>query len=720
MDNGHQVHYPFCFPEKIMRKGLAVIAVLIVLTGSIAAQNYTIQQYLNIKSAGSPTLSPDGKRMAYLTNATGTSQIWAVDLPNGTPKQLTNYEDNVGFVRWLPDNGGIIFGKARGGDENTQFFWMKTDGSGVKALTDDPKVRNNFAEVSKDGKRIYYASNKRNRTFFDVYSMEIATGKEELLYQYDGNINIAAVNDAGTKFVLNRDGVEKSLDNDLFMVDVATKQETHLTPHTEASSFGDVHFLADGIVLTTDDKREFAGLAYMRKKNAAGDDWSETNRETRIIDDQKWDVGGVTISDGHGLMAYTVNRDGFSELYLRSIETGGKPLISNVSAKAEMVKLPAQGIVSGVTISDDETKLAFSFSSATQNGDIWVYDLKAKRLVQVTNSDRAGINSKSFVVPMLIKFKSFDGREIPAWYYVPASLNGARTINEGEKNYQAAFQLFQTVGNAATLTNEERLPVYTLSPYPHSILIPAGSFKKRYTAQRRRSPEMKRVSVPVIVSVHGGPEGQSRPGFNPLFQYYLSRGYAVLDPNVRGSTGYGKTYTHLDDVEKREDSVKDLAAAHEWLVKKGGADPKRIAVTGGSYGGYMTMAAITLYPDLWAAAVGTVAITNWETFLQNTSGYRRRQREVEYGRLDRDIVFLRRISPIRKIDQIKTPLFVISGRNDPRVPFTEGEQMVDALKKRNAVVEYKLYDDEGHGISKLKNRLDLYPRVADFLDKYMK
>lgn len=195
---------------------------------------------------------------------------------------------------------------------------------------------------------------------------------------------------------------------------------------------------------------------------------------------------------------------------------------------------------------------------------------------------------------------------------------------------------------------------------------------------------------------------------------------AGLDLNVRGSTGYGKTYTHLDDVEKREDSVKDLAYSVEWLKTKGGADGKRVAVMGGSYGGYMTMAAITLYPDLWAAAVASVAITNWETFLTNTSGYRRRQREVEYGRLDRDIEFLRRISPVRKIDRIRTPLFVISGRNDPRVPYTEGEQMVDALKKRGAPVQYKLYDDEGHGISKLKNRLDLYPLVADFLDKYMK
>nr|MCU0238702.1 prolyl oligopeptidase family serine peptidase [Pyrinomonadaceae bacterium] len=204
------------------------------------------------------------------------------------------------------------------------------------------------------------------------------------------------------------------------------------------------------------------------------------------------------------------------------------------------------------------------------------------------------------------------------------------------------------------------------------------------------------------------------------YQYYLSRGYAVLATNVRGSTGYGKTFASLDNIRLRENSVKDLASAVDWLKTSGGADEKRIAVMGGSYGGYMTMAAITLYPDLFAAAVNTVGIVNWETFLKNTSGYRRRQREVEYGFLDKDLEFLRSISPIAKVDKIKTPLFVIHGKNDPRVPYTEAEQVVEALKKRGAIVQYKLYDDEGHGISKLKNRLDLFPQVADFLDKYMK
>lgn len=649
-------------------RAVRIAAFVFLLVLPAFGQNYTIQQYLNIKSASSPSMSPDGREVAYLSNATGTTQVWATLISSPKPVQLTNYEDNVSFVRWLSDGSGMIFGKAKGGDENTQFYWMDKFGQNVKPLTNDPSVRHNFGLISRDADVIAYSSNKRNRNYFDIYAMDIASGREVLLYQQDGDNSIVALSDNGRQFIISRSGGELSLDNNLYLIDAKTKAATLLTPHSGAAQFGNAQFTADGIIYTHNDKREFVGLAQMRQKNAAGDDWSLANLTSSIIDDAKWDISDVEMDPLGSHIAYTVNREGFSELYLRKVETGGKPLITTVGPVAESIKLPARGIVSGLNLDTAETKLAFSFSSATSSGEIWVYDLETRSLKQITKSDQAGIDPKTFIAPELIKYKSFDGLEIPAWYYRPQ----------------------KTVG---------------------SINGKAGKF----TIGIRPT-----ANLPVIVSVHGGPEGQSRPGFNPLFQYYLSRGYAVLDLNVRGSTGYGKTYTHLDDVEKREDSVKDLAYSVEWLKTKGGADPKKVAVMGGSYGGYMTMAAITLYPDLWAAAVASVAITNWETFLTNTSGYRRRQREVEYGRLDRDIEFLRRISPVRKIDQIKTPLFVISGRNDPRVPYTEGEQMVSALRKRGAPVQYKLYDDEGHGISKLKNRLDLYPLVADFLDKYMK
>lgn len=657
-----------------MKKAIVVFAALLFVAANIcgvAAQTYSIQQYLSISGSTAPRFSRDGVHIAFLSNASGTSQIWSMKLPSGTPKKLTDFEDNVSFFRWIPDGSGIIFGKAKGGDENTQFYWIKPDGTGLRALTDEPGVRHNFGVLSENGEVIAYASNKRNRNFFDIYAMEVASGKETLLYQQDGNNSIAALHPNGSRIIISRDRLEFSLDNDLFLYDVKDKKETLLTPHKEAAQFGAAKFLPDGksLLLAHNDRREFYSLANLRLKNAANSsDWSDGNREIRVLDPTPWDVSDVELPANASKYAYALNREGFSEVFIGDIETDGKPLVTFFKGQPLPIRLPGKGIVSGLEFNHDQTKLAFAFASAARNPDIWIYDLAAKTLVQATHSGMSGISPQTFIEPRLIKYKSFDGREISGWYYEPSR----------KRNFSLSL---------------------------------GGDVKT--------GPKVTKELLPVIVSVHGGPEGQERPGFNPLYQYYLSRGYAVLATNVRGSTGYGKTFTHLDDVAKREDSVKDLAFAAEWLKAKGGADPKRIAVVGGSYGGYMTMAAITLYPDLWAAAVATVAITNWETFLTNTSGYRRRQREVEYGRLDRDIEFLRRISPIRKIDSIKTPLFVISGRNDPRVPYTEGEQMVNALKKRGAPVQYKLYDDEGHGISKLKNRLELYPLVADFLDANM-
>ena len=633
-----------------MKKIFLAFFITAIFCSAISAQNYSIERYLNMRSAGSPTLSVDGKRLAFLTNITGTSQVWMMDSSGGYPEQITSYQDNIGFIEWSPNGSGLVFGKARGGDENTQFFWMSNDGAEIRELTNDPKTRYNFSDFSDDGAKIYYTSNKRDKTFFDVYSMDVATGKEELLFQQNGNNGFAAASKDGSKIIISRSGTELGLDNNLYLIDTRTKQETLLTPHEGSAQFEVVDFLDNNtILLGSNDKREFGNLARM----------DLTTKKVEFLDSTNWDLDAGALSGDGKTFAYTINRDGFSELYIVDAKSIGK--------KSEAVKLPAQGIVGGLDFAKDGSKLAFTFNSAKYNSDVWTYDLRSKQLMQVTKSSRSGIPQASFVEPQLIKYKTFDGREIPAWFYKPKPLN------------------------------------LTVVPI----------------ATEAKTIELNTKNLPVIVSVHGGPEGQERPGFSPLYQYYLSRGYAVLATNVRGSTGYGKTFTHLDDVQKREDSVKDLAASVEWL-KANGADPKRIAVTGGSYGGYMTMAAITLYPDLFAAAVNTVGIVNWETFLKNTSGYRRRAREVEYGMLDKDIDFLRRISPLAKVDKIKTPLFVIHGKNDPRVPYTEAEQVVEALKKRGATVEYKLFDDEGHGISKLKNRLELYPLVADFLDKHMK
>ena len=239
--------------------------------------------------------------------------------------------------------------------------------------------------------------------------------------------------------------------------------------------------------------------------------------------------------------------------------------------------------------------------------------------------------------------------------------------------------------------------------------IPALFYPTRSTAQ----------GAPCVVFVHGGPEGQYRPTFQPIVQYLVSAGFAVLAPNVRGSTGYGKSYTHLDDVRKRMDSVADLAHAVHWLRDTGRADPHRIAVYGGSYGGFMVLAALTTYPELWAAGVDLVGISNFVTFLENTGPWRRHLREAEYGSLENDREFLEEISPINKVERIRAPLLVIHGANDPRVPIGETEQMVARLRALGRTVEFLRLEDEGHHIAKLHNKLVAYPMAADFLKRHL-
>ncbi|MCL6548582.1 MAG: S9 family peptidase, partial [Alicyclobacillus sp.] len=232
-------------------------------------------------------------------------------------------------------------------------------------------------------------------------------------------------------------------------------------------------------------------------------------------------------------------------------------------------------------------------------------------------------------------------------------------------------------------------------------------------------PKQGTGPYPVVVYVHGGPESQSRNGFNSVVQYFVNRGYAVFVPNVRGSSGYGRTYVHLDDVRKRMDSVADLACCVDWLVEHGQAKRDAIAVMGGSYGGFMVLAAVTHYPELWAAGVDIVGIANLRTFIEHTSPYRRHLREPEYGTIEQDGAFFDEISPIHHVERITAPLMVIHGANDPRVPIGEAEQIVEALRRRNHPVEYLRFEDEGHGVVKLPNRIVAYGQIADFLDRHL-
>lgn len=239
---------------------------------------------------------------------------------------------------------------------------------------------------------------------------------------------------------------------------------------------------------------------------------------------------------------------------------------------------------------------------------------------------------------------------------------------------------------------------------PYFLYVPYG-----------KKPE----NLPVLIEIHGGPEGQSSASFDEVLAYFISEGIAVVVPNVRGSTGYGQTYTHLDDVEKRLDSVKDIEALVHHLVNENIADKDKIAVSGTSYGGFMTLSCAARYPELFCAAVDTVGMYNLVTFLERTAGFRRAHRESEYGTLEFDREVLYNVSPVAKVDNISGPIMIIHGTNDPRVPVFEAQQVVSYLDEKGVEVHFLEYQDEGHGIHKMANRMDCYPKVVSFLKEKM-
>ncbi|MFB5674369.1 S9 family peptidase [Paenibacillus terreus] len=224
---------------------------------------------------------------------------------------------------------------------------------------------------------------------------------------------------------------------------------------------------------------------------------------------------------------------------------------------------------------------------------------------------------------------------------------------------------------------------------------------------------------PAVIYVHGGPEGQTKAEYHPVMQYLVRQGFAVAAPNVRGSSGYGRTYIRLDDARKRMDSVRDLAWLVKDLTENRGVAPGKIGIMGRSYGGFMVLAAVTHYPDLWAAGVDIVGISNLKTMLKNTGEWRRRLRECEYGSLAEHSDFFDEIAPLHHSDKIKAPLLVFHGRNDTRVPVSEAEQLVGDMQARQQEVELIVFEDEGHQTEKLENHITMHRKTVEFFRKHL-
>ena len=527
-----------------------------------------------------------------------------------------------------------------GGDEQFQLHLVDAGTGALKPLASAPLVIHNFGAWSSDGRLVSYASNKRERAFFDVYVLDVDGVEERLVLQQDGMNSAGRFSPDGRALLISRPNLETTADNDLYLVDVEEDDGTEprlLTEHQGVAQWLAAYVHAGGAVLAlSDEEREFIGLQRLDLESGV--------REYLLTPD--WDIEGLALMSDGSRLAVVINEDGYSRLEVYEVTSDAR-----LGTVVPVPELP-RGVISGLSWRPGGGALAFTFQGPRHFADVWVADLEAGEGRQLTQSATHGVPVDSFPEPRLVRFPSFDGRQIPAFLYLP----------EGPRN----------------------------------------------------------APVACMVYVHGGPESQSRPTLwasstAPLF-YLLTQGVALLVTNVRGSTGYGKEYAHADDVERRMDSVRDLVAAVDWLASTGEVDPQRIGVLGGSYGGFMVLAAITEAPERWAAAVDLFGIANFETFLKFTGAWRRKQRAAEYGE---DPEFLRTISPIHKADRIRAPLLVIQGDHDVRVPQEESEQIVETVRRNEGVVEYIVFPEEGHGIQRLPHRLELARRTVAFLDEHL-
>lgn len=584
----------------------------------------SLNRYQNTRGASFHGWLDDGSILIG-TRFGDTAQVHRVERPLGAREQVTFYREPVRGVAVRPGGHGpgFLFSKDNGGDEFFQLHYYDLATRRTVTLTEGRpgggKVRNEGAHWSGDGRRLAWSSTLRNGTDTDVWVRDL-DGEPRLLLQEGGAWNAHDFSPDGGRLLVSRFvSIEETQPGE---VDLATGKLTPLPVAGGRAAVTGLQYAKDGraIYYVSDEESEFLRL---RRRDAA------TGAVTVVSAEVPWNVTGFAQSRDGSRLAYVTNEDGISVLrVVRASDLAPEPLPA----------LPI-GLVGGLEFSPDGSRLALGLNTATSPADVYVVDLAAGAVERWTRSEVGGLDTAAFVAPTLIRYESFDGRSIPAFYYRPAGV----------------------------------------------------------PADRR---------LPVVISIHGGPESQALPVFNPAFQYLLRElQVAVLVPNVRGSSGYGKTWLQLDNGFLRKDSVKDIGALLDWIAGQPGLDPGRVGVTGGSYGGYMVLAAMVDYGDRIRAGVDIVGISSFRTFLENTEDYRRDLRRAEYGD-ERDPTmraFHEEIAPLNNAHRITKPLFVAQGYNDPRVPWTEAEQIVRAVRGGGGEVWFLMFKDEGHGFAKKPN-----------------
>lgn len=583
-----------------------------------------LRPYTESRAAAFFGWHPTARQMLIGTRFGQTTQIHHLAMPMGARTQWTFFDEPVSGAQYEPKDGGfVLFSRDVGGNEFAQLFRLDPKKGSSRMLSPGGRTQIGQPLWNRAKSQFVYTSTERNGADRDFWFMDPHAENEPkrmLLANQGGGWGILDWSPDDAKLlVVERKSINQS---QLYEVDLATGQRRPLTDPkaTPAAYLGGQYLQGSNEVICASDRR--GELLELVKIDVA------TGKETPIGEATEGDVEALTLHEDGKTLAFVVNQDGISRLYLRDLTDGQERSIDG---------LP-QGVISLGDWHRQLPEVALTINSANSPSDVYSVDASDGRVTRWTESELGGISAESLREPELVRWEGHDGLDLTGFLYrPPASFEGKR---------------------------------------------------------------------PVIISIHGGPEGQSRPIFQARNNFYLNElGVAIVYPNVRGSVGYGKTFTQLDNGLKRLDAVRDIGALLDWVARQPDLDATRIMVTGGSYGGYMTLATATQYNDRIRCALDVVGISHFGTFLKNTESYRRDLRRVEYGD-ERDpemAKFFDQMAPLNRASQITKPLFIVQGGNDPRVPLSEAEQMVAKVRANGGPIWYLMAKDEGHGFKKKAN-----------------
>jgi dipeptidyl aminopeptidase/acylaminoacyl peptidase len=617
------------------------------------------EDYAAIEGASAPAFTRDGRSLVFLRGS-GLSRICALGLDSGDQRNVTRHDEKVALLRRCPVDDRIVYGIDLGGDERQQLWLL--DASEVepapRALTHNPAAIHDWGGWAPDGAQFAYASNDRDEANFDVTVQDMASGQRRCVFQGQGIVSVSGFRPDGTALALLHD--RGYGDMSLLVLDLASG-EARAFPQPRGCNYQSVRWASDGrslLALTDHGDSDFLRLCRLDPDSGA---------VAVVYAAPGRDVEAWALSPDGGTLATVENDRGYAILRVGPCDDAGatrEPAAGG--ATSGVTREPVAGGAAGSVAREPVTGLprgVVAEPTFSTDGTCLAFTVSAP------------------TVPASLWLWQ-DGAAKPVWQPEPL-VDPASFVDSELVEWQSA----------------DGTRIQGWLALPPGAPPPAGH--------------------PAVVWVHGGPVAQTRANFRPDMQMLLAGGLAVLMPNVRGSSGYGRAFAESDDVGKRLDSVADLAAGQRFLAAHPAIDPQRIGIMGQSYGGFMVLSAITEYPDLWCAAVDYYGIADFVTTIAGTGTWRASHRAAEYGDPQRDAMLFERISPIHRIDRVRAPLLVAHGCRDPRVPIGESEQVVAALRDRQQPVTYLTFEYAGHGFIRPGDRRRVFTAVADFFHAHL-